>query len=205
MEDVIALVLQDADEGRIRHALVARPADIEAVARVAADVTQSKEARLAALCGVVDATSVLGRRLPAPMADAVADPSLIDAAIALGRANSVIATLHGLARDGTVVAARAEIVRKLIAAHVRGINLAYLAVEIGDYESAVTLALVDFEEHIADRITKDPSDPVISAWLAFVVNVPEPVRREFLAAFGDRKDALLSLLWPQHRAKLDSQ
>jgi hypothetical protein len=151
---------------------------------------------------VVETASILDVSLPSSIADAVADADLIDAAIAQGRANPVVAALHGLARRPGLGEMRARTIRRLIDGRVRGIDLAYLAIEIGDYESAVTLAIVDFEEDLAGRLS-NPDDPVISAWLELVVEAPEPVRREFLAAFGDRKDALLSYLRPEQRARLE--
>lgn len=147
--------------------------DLHAATSIACDPDAPVRARVEALVQVVETVALDEVAIPARIAEAVDDLALIDAAIAMRRTSVVCAALHQLGARPEVATTRKRVVRRLVAAGAGGIELAGLAIEIGDVVPAAGLAARDFDASIIPRLDRPPPDAVVGAWLGWLGDQPD--------------------------------
>ncbi|NVB83764.1 MAG: hypothetical protein HOV81_35645 [Kofleriaceae bacterium] len=180
--------------------------DLHAAAAIAADPDKPGRARVDALVQVVRLVSVTEQPIPDCIADAVDDLALVDAAVSRGAANAVCAALHQLGARPELATTRRRVVRRLIAAGVTGISLAGLAAEIGDCAAGASLAVRDFDDHVAARVTRLPPDLIVSSWLSWLAAQPDELALAALRTLVSRDVKLVAVLEhasnPRHADRL---
>jgi hypothetical protein len=180
--------------------------DLDAATAIVCNPDAPVRQRVDALVRVVEGVSLADTAIPPRIANALDDPSVIDAAIAMRRTSSVCAALHHLGPAPELSSTRKRVVRRLVAAGAGGIELAGLAIDVGDVVPGANLALRDYESAIVPRLAGGPPDPVVSAWLAFLSDQPDTaavaiLRR--LSTAGHDIDRLLTFSAnPTHAARL---
>lgn len=147
--------------------------DLDAAAAIACDPDAPVRNRVEALVQVVETVALDDLTIPVRIADAIDDLALIDAAISMRRTSIVCAALHQLGTRADLASTRKRVVRRLIAAGAGGIELAGLAIDIGDVLPAATLAAKDFETHIVPRLAGGPPDAIVGAWLGWLADQPD--------------------------------
>lgn len=146
---------------------------LDAATAIACDPDAPARARVEALETVVETVSIEEVEIPERIVAALDDPTLVNAAIAMRKTSAVCAAFHQLGDRAELASTRKRVVRRLVAAGATGIELAGLAISIGDVVPGATLAVREFETAIAGRIAGGPPDVIVGAWLGWLADQPD--------------------------------